>query len=101
MLLAVNILWLHPVYPLKLLHLLSLYSQISRAFKSFPECPMAQASIGRHSVRFAVFELDLDSGELRKHGIKIKLQQKPFQILSLLIERPGEVVTRAELQRRL
>ncbi len=62
---------------------------------------MAQASIGRSRVRFAVFELDLESGELRKYGVKIKLQQKPFQILTLLLERPGEVVTREELQRRL
>src|ERR1700722_20352030 len=62
---------------------------------------MAQTSIGRHCIRFAVFELDLESAELRKHGIKIKLQQKPFQILALLLERPGEMVTREELQRRL
>lgn len=60
-----------------------------------------QASIRRSRVRFAVFELDLESGELRKYGVKIKLQQKPFQILALLLERPGEVVTREELQRRL
>jgi len=62
---------------------------------------MAQVSIGRSRIRFAVFELDFESGELRKYGVKIKLQQKPFQILALLLERPGEVVTREELQRRL
>ena len=62
---------------------------------------MAQASIGRQCIRFAVFEVDLESAELRKHGIKIKLQQKPFPILALLLERPGEVVTREELQQRL
>ena len=62
---------------------------------------MAHASVGRQCVRFGVFEVDLDSGELRKHGIRIKLQQKPFQILGLLLEHPGEVVTREELQRRL
>lgn len=54
-----------------------------------------------HRARFGAFEVDLRSGELRKHGIKIKLQEKPFQILALLIEQPGEVVTREELQRRL
>ena len=54
-----------------------------------------------HRVRFGAFEVDLRSGELRKHGIKIKLQEKPFQILALLVEQPGEVVTREELQRRL
>jgi TolB-like protein/DNA-binding winged helix-turn-helix (wHTH) protein/tetratricopeptide (TPR) repeat protein len=62
---------------------------------------MAQASLGKQCVRFGVFEVDLESGELRKHGIKIKLQQKPFQILALLMERPSEVVTREDLQQRL
>lgn len=52
-------------------------------------------------VRFGVFEVDLRTGELRKHGIKIKLQDQPFQILALLLERPGEIVTRDELQRKL
>jgi len=58
-----------------------------------------QASTARPCVRFAVFEIDLDSGELRKRGMRIKLQQKAFEILALLIERHGEVVTRQELQR--
>jgi TolB-like protein/DNA-binding winged helix-turn-helix (wHTH) protein/Flp pilus assembly protein TadD len=62
---------------------------------------MAQVSTGRRCIRFAVFEVDLESGELRKHGVRIKLQQKPFQILALLLERPGELVTREELQRQL
>jgi Tol biopolymer transport system component/DNA-binding winged helix-turn-helix (wHTH) protein len=52
-------------------------------------------------LRFGAFELDLRSGELRKGGIKIKLQDRPFQILSVLLEQPGEVVTREELQKRL
>ena len=52
-------------------------------------------------VRFDAFEVDLRSGELRKHGLKIKLHQQPFQILALLLEHPGEVVTREELQRQL
>jgi DNA-binding winged helix-turn-helix (wHTH) protein len=51
--------------------------------------------------RFDVFEVDLRSGELRTHGSKTRLQDKPLQILSLLLEHPGEVVTREELQRRL
>jgi TolB-like protein/DNA-binding winged helix-turn-helix (wHTH) protein/Tfp pilus assembly protein PilF len=55
----------------------------------------------RTHARFGAFEVNLRSGELRKHGIKIKLQEKPFQILALLVEQPGEVVTREELQRRL
>jgi len=52
-------------------------------------------------VRFGSFEVDLRAGELRKEGSKIKLQDQPFQILALLLERPGQVVTREELQSRL
>ncbi len=52
-------------------------------------------------VRFGAFEADLDTGELRKHGLKIKLQDQPFQVLALLLERPGEAVTREELRRKL
>jgi DNA-binding winged helix-turn-helix (wHTH) protein len=52
-------------------------------------------------LRFGVFEVDLQAGELRKSGLKIKLQEQPFQILSLLLEHPGEVVTRDEIRNRL
>jgi TolB-like protein/DNA-binding winged helix-turn-helix (wHTH) protein len=52
-------------------------------------------------IRFGVFEVDLASGELRKQGVRIKLQDQPFQALVALIERPGEVLTREELQKRL
>src|ERR1700740_2333304 len=51
--------------------------------------------------RFGLFELDLRAGELRKSGLKIKLQEQPLQILTVLLERPGEIVTREELQKRL
>jgi len=51
--------------------------------------------------RFGAFEVDLAAGEVRKSGIRIKLQDRPFQILSVLLEQPGEVVTREELQKRL
>jgi TolB-like protein/DNA-binding winged helix-turn-helix (wHTH) protein/Flp pilus assembly protein TadD len=51
--------------------------------------------------RFGVFELDLRAGELRKHGLRIRLQEQPFQVLAVLLEHPGEVVTREELQRKL
>jgi TolB-like protein/DNA-binding winged helix-turn-helix (wHTH) protein len=51
--------------------------------------------------RFAAFEVDLRTGELRKHGVRIKLQGRPFQILTALVERPGETVSREELRRRL
>jgi TolB-like protein/DNA-binding winged helix-turn-helix (wHTH) protein len=52
-------------------------------------------------IRFGTVEVDLRAGELRKNGVKIKLQEQPFQILAMLLERPGELVTREELQRRL
>jgi len=52
-------------------------------------------------VHFGVFELDLRSGELRKHGIKIKLHDQPFKVLAMLLERPGEVVAREQLRQRL
>lgn len=51
--------------------------------------------------RFGLFELDLRAGELRKSGVRIKLQDQPLQILTMLLERPGEIVTREELQKRL
>ena len=52
-------------------------------------------------VRFGVFEADLDAGELRKHGLKIRLPEQSFQILAMLAERPGEIITRADLRERL
>jgi TolB-like protein/DNA-binding winged helix-turn-helix (wHTH) protein len=55
----------------------------------------------RTLVRFGAFEVDLRAGELRKQGTKIRLQQQPFRVLALLLERPGEVVTREELRRAI
>jgi TolB-like protein/DNA-binding winged helix-turn-helix (wHTH) protein len=52
-------------------------------------------------IRFGVFEIDLASGELRKQGVRIKLQEQPFQALLALIERPREVLTREELRKRI
>src|SRR5271154_2278307 len=52
-------------------------------------------------LRFGVFELDLRAGELRKHGLRVRLQEQPFQVLAMLLEHPGEVVTREELQKQL
>lgn len=57
-------------------------------------------SLGR-IVRFGPFELDIRAGELTKQGRKILLQQQPFQILLMLLERPGDVVLREEIRRRL
>src|SRR5690349_6028364 len=49
-------------------------------------------------LRFGTFEVDMHSGELRKEGVRIKLQEQPFQVLMVLLQRPGEVVTREELR---
>src|SRR5580700_4132153 len=53
------------------------------------------------TLRFDTFTLDLRAGELYKSGRKIKLQEQPFQILAMLLEQPGEVVTREQLRERL
>jgi len=55
----------------------------------------------RGRLRFGVFELDLRAGELRKHGLRVRLQEQPFQVLAALLGKPGEVVTREELQKKL
>ena len=52
-------------------------------------------------LRFGAFEVDLHSGEVRKNGIRLRLQDQPFQVLELLLEHPGDVVTREELRRKL
>src|SRR5215471_16082650 len=52
-------------------------------------------------VSFGVFDIDLRTGELRKHGLRIRLQRQPFDVLALLIQRAGDVVTREELQQKL
>ena len=52
-------------------------------------------------VRFDAFDVDMRSGEVRKHGIRLKLHRQPFQVLSLLLEHPGDVVTREELRQKL
>ena len=52
-------------------------------------------------IRFATFEVDLRAQELRKGGLRLKLSGQPFQVLAILLEQPGVVVTREELQKRL
>ncbi len=52
-------------------------------------------------LRFGVFEVDVRAGELRKQGVRIKLQEQPFQVLTQLLKRPGELVTREELRAQL
>ena len=58
-------------------------------------------SVSSRVVRFGIFEVDLPAGELRKRGVRLRLQEQPFQVLAYLLERRGEIVTREELQARL
>ena len=62
---------------------------------------MSESAHAPKVVRFGVFDVDMQAGELRKTGLRVKLQQQPFQVLVVLLERPGEVVTREELRQRL
>ena len=62
---------------------------------------MQQAREGVRRLKFGVFEADLRAGELTKQGKRLNLQEQPFRLLALLLEKPGELVTRDELQRRL
>lgn len=56
---------------------------------------------GNDIVSFGSFEADLGTGELRRNGLKVRLQEQPFQVLTILLEKPGEIVTREELRNRL
>ena len=60
-----------------------------------------EATARNRRTRFGAFEVDLRSGALHKHGIRLKLQDQPFHVLAILLERPGEVVTREELRQKL
>src|SRR3974377_872264 len=62
---------------------------------------MADTTSRPRIIAFGAFEADLRTGELRKDGVKLKFSGQPFQVLAILLERPGEVVTREELQKRL
>jgi TolB-like protein/DNA-binding winged helix-turn-helix (wHTH) protein/Tfp pilus assembly protein PilF len=53
------------------------------------------------TLQFDGYELDVRAGELRKHGVRLRLRGQPLQVLEILLERPGEVVTREELQTRI
>src|SRR5260370_18866719 len=53
------------------------------------------------SVRFGVFEVDFEAGELRKSGLKVALQEQPFRVLALLLENSGKLVSRDELQQKI
>ena len=60
-----------------------------------------EKNVSLKAVRFGPFEADLRAGELRKHGVKLKLVGQPFEVLAMLLESPGQLVTREELRTRL
>ena len=62
---------------------------------------MREAASLANIIQFGVFEVDLRTGELRKQGLKLKLQIQPFRIMAMLLERPGELVTREEIREKL
>src|SRR6201993_1633670 len=62
---------------------------------------MQQANDSSGRLRFGVFEVDLRAGELTKRGRRIRLQEQPFQVLAMLLEKPGELVTREELREKI
>jgi TolB-like protein len=62
---------------------------------------MPEAQSASCVIRFGTFEINLHSREVRKHGMRIRLEEKPFQILEMLLEHPGLVVTRRTLRERL
>src|SRR5215469_5327550 len=61
----------------------------------------ASAAESPRRFRFGAYELDVRAGELRKNGVTIKLQKQPLQILKMLLQQPGEVITREELRNQL
>jgi eukaryotic-like serine/threonine-protein kinase len=63
--------------------------------------PRGGHDAAQRTIQFGAFELGMDTGELRKNGLRVKLQGKAFQILQALLERPGGIVTREELKSRL
>jgi len=66
-----------------------------------PSSQNSPSGSGAKLLRFGVFELDLDAGEVHKNGKRIRLQEQPFQVLAMLLENAGRVVTRDELRQKI
>src|SRR5262249_40630084 len=66
-----------------------------------PEAGMHNLRSSHAFLRFGTFDLDRHTGELRRDGARIRMQEQPLQILRILLERPGEIITREELQQRV
>src|SRR5262249_25100614 len=63
--------------------------------------PAGESQLSRKIFKFAVFEADLPSGELRKNGTRVRLQEQPFQLLAFLLQHPQQVISRTELREKL
>src|SRR6267154_5536627 len=93
----------HP-FPSKHLRIKRVPPEVSRSGTGKARCYTTTLEMRVSSpqlIRFGLFEVDTRSGELRRQGSKVNLQEQPFQALVLLLERRGEVVTREELNKRL
>jgi DNA-binding winged helix-turn-helix (wHTH) protein len=66
-----------------------------------PVTDVKEVSSSHGVVRFSAFEVDFRNAEIRKHGFKVRIQDQPFHVLQVLLEHPGELVTREELQRQI
>ena len=77
-----------------------IYSMLSGDMAATSAVDMASLATSE-KLRFGVFDVDPSTGELRKAGVRIKIQEQPFQVLTALLEKPGELVTRDELRTRL
>jgi eukaryotic-like serine/threonine-protein kinase len=73
--------------------------QRSAPSRRFAVFNLVKYSVVPRNIRFGVFELDRDAAELRKQGVRVRLQDQPFQVLTYLLERPGQIVTREELKK--
>jgi DNA-binding winged helix-turn-helix (wHTH) protein/Tol biopolymer transport system component len=73
----------------------------STIFESFKEIAVQETEKSARVFRFGVFEVDAATGELRKQGLRIRLQEQPSQLLLMLLDRAGEVVSREEIRRKL
>ena len=81
--------------------LLGNHPDLSESAESGPHTSVDQPPAAPRCVKFGLFEADLRSGELTKQGKRIPLQEQPFQLLAMLLERPGELVTREEVRQKL
>jgi DNA-binding winged helix-turn-helix (wHTH) protein len=62
---------------------------------------MGDSTSSRGVLRFGVFEADLDAGELHKDGVRIRMQEQPFQVLAVLLQQAGELVSREDLRQQV